>query len=156
MNTLAHEIITLLKSTNCKIATAESVTGGQISAELTKISGSSDVFMAGVTCYSEHSKIHSAGVDVRDLRKHGVYSEIVAEQMAERIMKRNISDIGLSTTGCAEGTCENIATGEVIFGLAQRNQKTQIFRQKFSGSRTHVQEQATQFALEKVLEVLKK
>ncbi len=152
----SEKIITLLKKKNLKIASAESVTGGQISAELTKISGSSKVFMAGVTCYSEHSKIHSAGVDVRDLRKHGVYSEIVAKQMAERIMKRNISDIGISTTGCAEGKCKNIETGEVIFGLAKRDKETKIFREKFSGNRNEVQSRATQFALEKILDILEK
>lgn len=154
MNLLAQKIVTKLRDKKLKISSAESVTGGQISAEITKISGSSDVFMAGVTCYSEHSKIHSAGVDVRDLRKYGVYSEIVAEQMAERIMKRNISDIGISTTGCAEGECEHIQTGEVIFGLAQRDRKAQTFRKIFSGTRNEVQEQATAFALEKILEVL--
>ena len=155
---ITSEIITQLREKNLKISTGESVTGGQIASELTRISGSSEVFMAGVVCYSEHSKIHSAGVDVRDLREQGVYSEIVAEQMAERIMKRNISDIGVSTTGCAEGVCTSagntIETGEVIFGLAQRDEKTQIFRKKFSGTRTEVQKQATQFALEKVLEII--
>jgi len=154
MNILAQKIVTLLASKKLKISSAESITGGQISVEITKISGASEVFMAGVTCYSEHSKIHSAGVDVRDLRKYGVYSEIVAEQMAERIMKRNISDIGISTTGCAEGDCKNIEAGEVIFGLAQRGKKTKIFREKFSGNRTEVQAQATQFALEKILEII--
>ncbi len=150
----AQKIITLLKEKKLKISSAESITGGRIAAALTEISGSSEVFMAGVVSYSEHSKIHSAGVDVRDLRKYGVYSEKIAEQMADRIMKRNISDIGISTTGCAEGKCDGIETGEVVFGLAERDKKTQIFREKFSGNRTEVQEKAAQFALEKILEIL--
>jgi PncC family amidohydrolase len=159
MNTENYEvgqkIITLLQQQKKKIASAESVTGGQIASCITCISGASKVFMGGVVCYSEHAKIHSAGVDVRDLREYGVYSEKIAEQMAERILKRNIADIAIATTGCAEGDCESagiqIETGEVIFALAQKNAPTQIFREKFSGTRVQVQSSATEFALQKVL-----
>lgn len=163
IDTLALDIIEKAKEKKKSIVASESITGGRIASALTSVSGSSEVFSAGVVCYSEHAKIHASGVDVRDLREYGVYSEIIAMQMAERTMKRNIADIGISTTGCAEGICKNTGKnseifprGKVIFALSQRDKKTQVFEKIFEGNRKEVQEKATFFALQKIEEALQK
>lgn len=151
---LAQQIITSAGKKNITLATAESVTGGRIASKLTSISGSSSVFMAGVVCYSEHSKVHSAGVDVRLINEVGVYNEKIVKQMAERIAKRNIADIGIATSGCAENGDEKCEKGKVYFAFAYRNKKTEIITKNFSGSREEIQNKATEFALETLLKMI--
>ncbi|MEI7511630.1 MAG: CinA family protein [Candidatus Peregrinibacteria bacterium] len=152
---LALEIITQAQDQKKTITTAESITGGRIASALTAVSGASAVFMGGVVAYSEHAKIHSAGVPVEEVRRTHGYSEATAKYMAERVRRRNIADISISSTGCA-GPEEiyGFQAGEVIFGLSVRGQETKTFREIFTGMREEVQEQATKFALEKVLEAL--
>ena len=45
------QIIKELKSRKLKLATAESCTGGRISAAFTAVSGASDVFQGGIVAY---------------------------------------------------------------------------------------------------------
>ncbi len=152
---LADEIIHKATQQKKTISTAESITGGRIASAFTLVSGASAVFIGGVVAYSEHSKIHSAGVPVEEIRKTHGYSEETAKYMAERVRRRNISDIGISTTGCA-GPVEvfGFKKGEVVFGLSVRGKETEIFREIFLGTREEVQEKATKFALQKILEEL--
>lgn len=154
MHSLSESIIQKAKENNYTIATAESITGGRIASNLTAISGSSTVFTAGVVCYSEHSKIHSAGVDVRLINEKGVYCTEVVEQMAERIAKRNIADIGIATSGCAEegdGTCPK---GNVYFAFAQRGKETITEKKAFEGSRQEIQDKATEHVLSNLLQMV--
>lgn len=153
MDTIAKTIIDRCTQKNITIATAESITGGRIASVLTSTWGSSKVFMGGVIAYSEHAKIHSAGVDVRTIKIHSVYSKEVATQMAERIMKRNTADIGIGTTGCAEGDCGGFGVGRVIIAIAQRNKSTQVYDKNFPGNREEIQQGATNFVLQKILEI---
>jgi len=113
---LVQKIFEICTERKYTIATAESITGGRIASAFTSLDGSSDVFTAGVVCYSEHSKVHSAGVDIRLINEVGVYHEKVVEQMAERIAKRNLADIGIATSG-------RVDTGKVYFGFYFKNDK---------------------------------
>lgn len=153
---LSEKIISISSEKNITLAVAESVTGGKISSELISVSGSSKVFTAGVICYSEHSKVHSCGVDIRLINKVGVYDEAVVQQMAERIAKRNIADIGIATSGCAETADGNCEAGKIYFAFSQRGKETQIYIEKFSGSREEIQKNATKFALETVKNIIEK
>ncbi len=153
MNTheLGEKIHKICLEKQYTIATAESITGGRIASALTAIDGSSQVFSAGVVCYSEHSKVHSAGVDVRLINEYGVYNEKVVAQMAERIAKRNVASIGIATSG-------RVDTGEVFFGFYGKNMFLKTFIVSFNKERKHsreeVQNAATDFALLKILDLL--
>ncbi len=150
---LVEHIFRICKEKKYTIATAESITGGRIASAFTEISGSSTVFTAGVVCYSEHSKVHSAGVDIRLINEVGVYDEKIVAQMAERIAKRNVADIGVSTSG-------RVDTGKVFFGFYIKGilLKTHImnFNEKEIKSRASIQHDATTFALLYILDVLQK
>ncbi|KAJ3265313.1 hypothetical protein HDU77_005759, partial [Chytriomyces hyalinus] len=54
----ATKILRLLTLRNETIGTAESLTGGLVSAALTDIPGSSAVMKAGVVAYSNETKAH--------------------------------------------------------------------------------------------------
>ena len=97
----AEETVKLLKENSLKIATAESCTGGMVSAYLTSVSGVSDVFELGITSYSCKIKNQILGVNQDTLQKFGAISESTAKQMAENILKISGADIGVSVTGAA-------------------------------------------------------
>ncbi|HID91700.1 TPA: CinA family protein [Candidatus Peregrinibacteria bacterium] len=154
---LVEKIFTICTEKKYTIATAESITGGRIASELTALDGSSKIFSAGVVCYSEHSKVHSAGVDIRLVNKVGVYHEKIVAQMAERIAKRNVANIGIATSGRAD-------TGEVFFGfyIKEKLLKTLLVNlndeKEYKGTekltRVEVQNAATNFSLSYILNLL--
>ena len=150
---LVEKIFAICTEKKYTIATAESITGGRIASELTALDGSSKIFSAGVICYSEHSKVHSAGVDIRLINEVGVYNEKVVAQMAERIAKRNVANIGIATSGKAD-------TGEVFFGfyIKEKLLKTLVVNlnteQKLT--RNEVQNSSTHFSLSYLLNLLQK
>ena len=67
----ASNILDSYRSKSLKLATAESCTGGLLSALFTEISGSSDVFECGFITYSNESKIRMLGVEAKLIAEHG-------------------------------------------------------------------------------------
>jgi len=94
----------LLKACHSKglhVATAESCTGGLISAALTEIAGSSDVFERGFVTYQNEAKAEDLGVSEESLAAHGAVSEPVAREMALGALRRSTSEISIAVTGVA-------------------------------------------------------
>ncbi len=114
----AELTVALLKKRKLKIATAESCTGGMVSAFITSVSGVSEVFEMGITSYSCRIKNEILGVENEVLQKYGAISELTAKQMAENIRKISGADIGVSVTGAAgpDGS-EGHNPGFVFIGL---------------------------------------
>ena len=83
------------------VATAESCTGGQISAQITDVSGASRYYLEGSCVYSNAAKVRTCGVEQAALDTHGAVSEVVARQLAEGIRDRAGATYGLATTGIA-------------------------------------------------------
>ena len=101
------------------IATAESCTGGMVSAALTDVAGSSAVFEQGFVTYTNAAKVEMLGVAVTTLDRHGAVSEEVAAEMAEGARTRSGAQIAVSITGIAgPGGSEHKPEGRVCFGLA--------------------------------------
>jgi nicotinamide-nucleotide amidase len=90
-----------LRRRGLKLATAESCTGGLITALLTEIPGSSDVVERGFVTYSNAAKIDLLGVPQTTLARHGAVSEAVARSMAEGALVRSQADIAVAVTGVA-------------------------------------------------------
>ena len=87
-----------------KLATAESCTGGLLANRITNVSGSSEVFLEGVVCYSNEAKVRDAGVEAATLTAHGAVSEAVARELAEGVRRRTGADFGIGITGIAGPT----------------------------------------------------
>ena len=100
----AENVVQLLKARGLTAATAESCTGGLISAEITSVSGSSDVFGFGVCTYANEAKMRLLGVKAETLETVGAVSEETAMQMAEGVRKLSGADIAISVTGIAGPT----------------------------------------------------
>lgn len=119
----ARRLLDACRAQGLRLATAESCTGGLVSALLTEIPGSSDVFDRGFVTYSNAAKISMLSVPQALIAMHGAVSEEVARAMAEGALHQSEADIAVSITGIAGpggGTAQK-PVGLVCFGLAQRN-----------------------------------
>ena len=118
-------LLALARAKGARIATAESCTGGLISAALTEVAGSSDVFDRGFVTYSNAAKMTMLGVQAETLARVGAVSEEVAAEMAEGALRHSDATLAVSVTGIAgPGGSEFKPEGRVCFGLAQRGHPT--------------------------------
>ncbi len=97
----AASIIRSYTQQGLMIATAESCTGGLVSALLTEVAGSSSVVERGFVTYSNEAKQEAIGVDPALLRAHGAVSEEVARAMAQGALAASRADISVAITGIA-------------------------------------------------------
>jgi nicotinamide-nucleotide amidase len=115
----AEGVLDALRRRGWTIATAESCTGGMITAALTDIPGSSDVVDRGFVTYSNAAKVAMLGVRPATLEAHGAVSEAVAAEMAKGALERSDADVTVSVTGVAgPGGSAAKPEGRVCFGLA--------------------------------------
>ncbi len=158
-NTSIEEVVSkILVANNLTISTAESCTGGMVSAALINYPGISSVFMEGCVTYSNESKISRLGVKKEILDKYGAVSEQTAKEMAIGIANNFNTNIGLSTTGIAGpgGGSKDKPVGLVYMGI-YINGKTIVKKYEFKGSRQEIREKATKTLLNDLrLELLNK
>lgn len=101
------------------IATAESCTGGMVSAALTDVAGSSAMFERGFVTYTNAAKIQVLGVRAATLEAHGAVSEQVAAEMAQGALNQSAATLAVSITGIAgPGGSEHKPEGRVCFAIA--------------------------------------
>ena len=115
----AKDIVEQAGAAGIVIATAESCTGGMISAAITDIAGSSRVLDRGFVTYSNAAKMDMLGVSADTLDTHGAVSEQVAAEMAAGALKHSNATLSLSVTGIAgPGGSDFKPEGRVCFGIA--------------------------------------
>ncbi len=98
---LQNALVQELNRKKVTAATAESCTGGLVSAAITDIPGASSVFQGGVCAYSNEMKQKLLGVSAETLRTYGAVSEQTAQEMARGIRSLTGADIGVGVTGIA-------------------------------------------------------
>jgi nicotinamide-nucleotide amidase len=118
----ARQVIEANRKAGLRIAVAESCTGGLVSAALTEIPGSSDVFEAGIVTYSNEAKHDFLRVSEDVLDTFGAVSVAVAWAMAQGALARTGADTAVAITGVAgpEGGSEKKPVGTVVFARARR------------------------------------
>lgn len=97
----AKRLFTMCRKKELKLATAESCTGGMISAALTEVPGSSSVFLCGFVVYSNRAKMDMLGVRRETLKSVGAVSGEVAREMALGALERGRADVAIAVTGIA-------------------------------------------------------
>lgn len=121
------DLLDRAKAQSVMIATAESCTGGMVSAALTDIPGSSAVVDRGFVTYTNQAKQDMLGVRAETLNAHGAVSEEVAREMAEGALRNSQAQLAVSITGIAgPGGSEFKPEGRVCFGLAAEGQPTHV------------------------------
>ena len=143
------EVAKLLLVQKKTIAVAESCTGGEISSQLIRFPGISEVFVEGCVTYTNEAKMKRLGVSAETLEKFGAVSEETALEMAEGIAKTSGAQIGIATTGVAgpDGGTEDKPVGLVYIGIYYKGAvEAKAFN--FAGSRNRIRERATFQALD--------
>ena len=81
MNTYYSRILKKLILKKYTVSIAESCTGGLLSSEFTKIPGISKIFISGIVCYSDKSKIEILNINKSKLKKFGAGSKEIAKEI---------------------------------------------------------------------------
>ena len=152
---LAKDVVERASAAGIVIATAESCTGGMISAAITAIAGSSHVLDRGFVTYSNAAKMDMLGVSAETLDTQGAVSEQVAAEMAAGALKHSNATLSVSVTGIAgPGGSDFKPEGRVCFGIAT-NDGVETQQIDFGAlGRTGVRDATVAHALELLLEKL--
>ena len=158
---IAKEVSKLLIARGWTLALAESCTGGLVCAALTDLPGSSDWFERGYITYSNQAKSECLGVPTETIESFGAVSEQVAKAMSEGAQKNAGVNVAVSITGIAGPAGGSIEkpVGTVCFGWTIQQENlvgiTICKTMQFSGDRQAVREQARDYALSELIELLK-
>ncbi len=145
----AESLLSLFREKGLMIATAESCTGGLITAALTEIAGSSAVVDRGYVTYTNEAKTEMLGVNMDVINKVGAVSPEVAEAMANGALQKSRASVSVAVTGVVgPGGSENKPAGLVYFGCAAAGQNTIVEKMNFKGDRHSVRQQTVIHAMQ--------
>lgn len=138
-----------------KLATAESCTGGMISAACTDLAGSSEWFERGFVTYSNEAKAESLGVEPALIESQGAVSEVVARAMAFGAVRHSRAQVSVAVTGVAgpTGGSKSKPVGTVWFGFSVDGLLTSEMK-RFDGDRAAVRAAAVRHALNRLLQLV--
>lgn len=152
----AHRVVDYLERQRLRLLTAESCTGGHISALLSSVPGSGQVMEGGVVVYSPTAKRELLGVEAMWLEDFNLTSVEVAKAMAEAAFRYEPATAVLAVTGLldAEGK-DGIPPGTVCLawgfrmleGLALFTRRT-----RFNGDPQWMRHQTIRHGLELIPE----
>ena len=135
------------------LALAESCTGGEIAARITKIPGASQYFKGGAVVYHTQSKTSLLDVSSSLIETHGLVSVEVAEAMALGAQHKYDATHAIATTGNAGPSKGDkfVEVGTVCIAIATPNG---VFSEKYNFGSSR--ERVIQKAVNKVFELLYK
>jgi nicotinamide-nucleotide amidase len=152
----------LLQKKRWMLATAESCTGGMISAACTDLAGSSNWFERGFVSYSNDAKTELLGVDAALIAQHGAVSEAVARAMAAGAISHSKAQVAVAVTGVAgpAGGTRAKPVGTVWFGFSlpgSSGSSLQLLSEvrRFDGDRAAVRSATVQHALQRLVALLR-
>lgn len=105
----------MLREPRLTLAVAESLTCGQVQAEIGAESGASAYFLGGVTAYTLEQKVRHLGVGRAAAESCNSVSREVAEQMARGAALMFGADLAVATTGYAEPDAANNVTAPMAW-----------------------------------------
>ena len=137
------------------LVTAESCTGGLLSAACTDLAGSSAWFERGFVSYSNNAKTELLGVDAALISQHGAVSEEVARAMAQGAITRSKAQVAVAVTGVAgpTGGSRDKPVGTVWFGWSVGGVVTSECKQ-FDGDRAAVRAASVRHAVQRLAQLL--
>lgn len=146
--TLEEAVVLLMKEKGLRLTTAESCTGGAVSARIVNVPGASEILEQGIVTYSNEAKQKYLGVRPETLEHFGAVSPQTAEEMAGGGCEKTGTQVCISITGIAGpgGGTEEKPVGLVYMGCCV-NGKTTVREFRFKGNRSKIREQAVVKAL---------
>lgn len=134
---LAEAVFKLLKMNGLTLATAESVTAGNISACFVKNNaGASKILIEGDVVYTEDAKMRLLNVSEKVLSTNSAVSLQTTYDMAKGLLDKSGADIVIATTGYAGGE-DNSDNGLNFIAIGDKK-KIDVYKNKFEGNRSEV------------------
>jgi len=155
LNELAVKVGQALQIHQWLLATAESCTGGMVSAAVTDIAGSSAWLDRGFVTYSNEAKVEMLGVSQLTLHAHGAVSEQTVREMVAGALARSVAHVAVAISGIAGpgGGTPDKPVGTVCFGWMRRGLSPVCVTHLLQGDREAVRHQSTLIALEGILKL---
>lgn len=148
---LAQAAVAALKRRGWTVATAESLTGGMISAAMVEVPGASEVVRGGFVTYQTDTKTVLLGVPAEVIERCNVVSAEVAMGMAKGAREALGTDVAVSATGLAGpgGGTPELPVGTVYLGVATKD-GVRAIRLALSGNRDRIRTLAMKNAVNAV------
>ena len=137
------------KKKGIRIAAAETVTAGLVSACLTSVSGASQIFDRGYILYHESAKATGLDVSPEISARHGAVSAEVTQGLAEGLLAHSSASATVAVTGYAGPGGGNPANpvGTIYIAAARADAPLLAERHVFRGDRDNVRLQAVAAAI---------
>ncbi len=165
IESLSQELGKKLIAKNWSITTAESCTGGGISAAITEAAGSSAYFNRSFITYSNQAKSEMVGVASDTIESNGAVSEPVVKAMALGALAEAKANVAIAVSGIAGpggGTAEK-PVGTVYLAIAiqylldnKQYESVDVSLLSLSGNRKEIRETTIKSSLIKTLKVIDK
>jgi nicotinamide-nucleotide amidase len=120
------------------VASAESLTGGQVASTFVEIPGVSAVYRGGLVVYATDLKHALAGVPENLLSERGPVDPDVAEALAAGVRERCGADWGVATTGVAGPDEQDGKPPGLVFVAVSGPPGTVVERLELTGNRAAV------------------
>jgi PncC family amidohydrolase len=151
----ATSVVEALRRHAETLATAESLTGGQLAVLMTEIPGSSEVYRGGVVAYATEVKLGVLDVPDHVVEQHGVVSAECALAMARGVRRLTEASYGVSTTGVAgPERQEGKPVGTVFVGVAGPGGREAVVALELVGDRAQIQDRTCDEALRAVADLV--
>jgi PncC family amidohydrolase len=142
-----------LREKGLTLGSVESFTGGLFAQQITSVSGASKFYKGGYVTYATEEKVNLLLIPQSLVDQHGVVSKEIAYYMANNARQLLKVDVCVSFTGNAgPDAMEGKPVGEVHICVATKD-SAQVYSLLLEGNRNEIQQQAVDFALDKLLQI---
>jgi nicotinamide-nucleotide amidase len=136
---LETTVVELLRARGQRVATAESATGGSITARLARVPGASAALVGGLVVYRDEAKTLLAGLDPDLVTREGAVSESVTRALALAARERTGADWAIAVTGVAgPKSVDGLAVGTAFWALAAPDGSCEVHGRVIPGDRPAV------------------
>jgi nicotinamide-nucleotide amidase len=145
----AVALVNLLCEHGLTIATAESLTGGLVSAVIVDVPGASRVLRGAVVAYANQIKHDVLGVDAELLEERGAVNGTAAAEMAIGVRRLMGADVGIATTGVAgPDPADGVPPGTAFVACSWAKDEPAVRALRLEGDRAQVRTLVVTRALE--------
>ena len=142
-----------LREKGLTLGSVESFTGGLFAQQITSVSDASKFYKGGYVTYATEEKVNLLLIPQSLVDQHGVVSKEIAYYMANNARQLLKVDVCVSFTGNAgPDAMEGKPVGEVHICVATKD-SAQVYSLLLQGNRNEIQQQAVDFALDKLLQI---
>jgi nicotinamide-nucleotide amidase len=146
-------LLARLAAQGLTIAVAESLTGGALTAELTRPAGASAVVVGGAVVYATALKHTLIGVDAALLAEQGPVHPEVARQLARGVrtaleVDGRQADVGVATTGVAGPDSQGGRDPGTVFIGVSIGEQDEAIELELAGDRAEIRQASVRAAVQ--------